>query len=61
MREADYEAKRERRDRERQAGEAFQKILRERLEAGGPRVEALMDRGGENGHAGKRGGSDDAA
>jgi hypothetical protein len=44
MREADYEARRERRERERAAGEAFQKVLREKLDA--PlRVEDLMGRG----------------
>ena len=41
MREADYEAKRARREREREAGEAFQKMLRERLLADEPYPEAL--------------------
>jgi hypothetical protein len=34
MRESDYEARRERREREREAGVAFTQVLRERLEAG---------------------------
>ncbi len=43
MREADHEARRERRDRERASGEAFQKVVRERLES--PlRVEHLLPR-----------------
>jgi hypothetical protein len=44
MREADHEARRERREREREAGERFQVTLREKLDA--PlRVEDLMGRG----------------
>jgi hypothetical protein len=43
MREADYEAKRERREREREAGLAFSERLREQLEARRIPVEALME------------------
>jgi hypothetical protein len=34
MREPDHEARRDRREREREAGVAFTQVLRERLEAG---------------------------
>jgi predicted CopG family antitoxin len=43
MRDADYEARRERRERERESGLAFSKVLRERLEAKRSPVEALME------------------
>lgn len=43
MREADYEARRERRERERESGLAFSKVLRERLEAERFPIEALME------------------
>jgi hypothetical protein len=42
-----HEARRERRDRERQAGEAFQKVLRERMEGSGLRLEDLLPRSGK--------------
>jgi hypothetical protein len=54
VKDAGYEARQKRRDRERQAGEAFQEILRKKREA--PlRVENLMGRGEPDG------GRDDAA
>jgi hypothetical protein len=43
MREADYEARRERRERERESGLAFSKVLREQLEAKRIPVESLME------------------
>lgn len=43
MSEADYEARRERREREREAGIAFTQRLREQLEAGRIPAEALME------------------
>ncbi len=45
MKDSSYEARQERRDRERQAGEAFQKVLRERVNGPGITLEDLMGRG----------------
>jgi len=45
MRDANYEARRERLEREREAGIAFQAVLREKLEAKTPRLEDLMEQG----------------
>jgi hypothetical protein len=42
MNDADYEARRERRERERKTGLAFTKTLRERLEAKRILIETLM-------------------
>ena len=42
MNDADYEARRERRERERKAGLAFTQSLRERLEAERIPIETLM-------------------
>jgi hypothetical protein len=58
MREADYEAKRARREREREAGESFLKMLRERLQADDPYPEALAALRGEDRESE---GGDDAA
>ena len=43
MNEADYEARRERREREREDGLAFTQTLRERLEAERIPIEALSE------------------
>jgi hypothetical protein len=43
MNDADYEARRERRERERKAGLAFMQTLRERLEAKRIPIETLME------------------
>ena len=43
MREADHEARRTRREREREAGLAFTQTLRERLEAERIHIEALTE------------------
>ena len=43
MRDANYEARRERLEREREAGIAFQAVLREKLEAERIRVEDLVE------------------
>ncbi len=43
MKDANYEARRSRLEREREAGIAFQAVLREKLEAKTPRVEDLVE------------------
>lgn len=59
MKGPDHEARRERRDRERQAGEAFQKMLRERVEGPGLGLRDLMGRDAPPETTGE--GGDDAA
>jgi hypothetical protein len=56
MREADYEARRERREREREAGLAFTAVLRERMEADRIPLETLMESDDD-----QEAGGDDAA